>query len=45
MRFQMSNMVVASWKSPERRSDGFASPEVKETSNSPKNHLFENEVV
>jgi hypothetical protein len=46
MRFQMRNMiVVASWGSSERRSDGLASPEVKETPCSHKNHLFENEMI
>jgi hypothetical protein len=42
----MSNTVAtASWESPERRFDGLASPEVKETSNSHQNHLFENETA
>jgi hypothetical protein len=40
MRFQMAIMVVVTrWGSPEQRSDGPASPEVKEASSLSKNHL------
>jgi hypothetical protein len=42
MRFPLTDMAaVTSWKSPERRSDGFASSEVKETSSLNEDHLFE----
>ncbi len=45
MRFQINNMVAEeSWKSPEQRSDGFASSEVKATSSLRENHMSENEM-
>jgi hypothetical protein len=46
MRFRTSNMAeAASRESPERRSDGLASPEVKKVPGLPKNHLFESEIL
>jgi hypothetical protein len=46
MLFQMSSMVaVESWNTPERRSDGFESPEVKERSNLTSDHLFQNDIA